>query len=85
MKASELKFSVDFVKAVGIKGSVQGSSGAAVDVSKDGNTVVISDYIVETETRGKTCYIDITSMTYEYGEYEPLENPFNKENIKVND
>ena len=82
LKANEIKFSVDFVKAVGIKGSVQGSYGTAVDVSEDGNTVVISEYTVETETRGKTCYIDIPSLTYEHGEYEPLENPFNKENIK---
>ena len=82
LKANELKFSVDFVKAVGIEGSVQGSYGTAVDVSEDGNTIIISEYNVETETRGKTCYIDIPSMTYEHTEYQPLENPFNKENIK---
>ena len=82
LKTKELKFSVDFVKAVGIEGSVQGSYGTAVDVSEDGNTVVISEYTVERETRGKTCYIDIPSLTYRHGEYEHLENPFNKENIK---
>ena len=82
LKANELKFSVDFVKAVGIEGSVQGSYGTAVDVSEDGKTIIISEYNVETETRGKTCYIDIPSMTYEHAEYQPLENPFNKENIK---
>ena len=82
LKANEIKFSVDFVKAVGIEGSVQGSYGTAVDVSRDGNTVVISEYAVETETRGKTCYIDIPSLTYEHSEYQPLENPFNKENAK---
>ena len=81
LKANELKFSVDFVKAVGIVGSVQGSYGTAVDVSEDGNTIIISEYNVETETRGKTCYIDITSMTYEYAEYQPLKNAFQKENI----
>ena len=82
LKANELEFSVDFVKAVGIEGSVQGSYGTAVDVSEDGNIIIISEYNVETETRGKTCYIDIPSMTYEHAEYQPLENPFNKENIK---
>ena len=82
LKANEIKFSVDFVKAVGIEGSVQGSYGTAVDVSEDGNTVVISEYNVEGEIRGKTCYIDIPSLTYEHGEYQPLEYPFNKENIK---
>ena len=81
LKANELKFSVDFVKAVGIEGSVQGSYGTAVDVSMDGNTIIISEYNVETETRGKTCYIDIPSMTYEYAEYQPLEKAFQKENI----
>ena len=81
LKANELKFSVDFVKAVGIEGSVQGSYGTAVDVSEDGNTIIISEYNVETETRGKTCYIDIPSMTYEYAEYKLLENAFQKENV----
>ena len=81
LKANELKFSVDFVKAVGIEGSVQGSYGTAVDVSEDGKTIIISEYNVETETRGKTCYIDIPSMTYEYAEYQPLESAFQKENI----
>ena len=81
LKANELEFSVDFVKAVGIEGSVQGSYGTAVDVSDDGNTIIISEYNVETETRGKTCYIDIPSLTYEYAKYQPLENTFKKENI----
>ena len=81
LKANELKFSVDFVKAVGIEGSVQGSYGTAVDVSEDGKTIIISEYNVETETRGKTCYIDIPSMTYEYAEYKLLENAFQKENV----
>ena len=81
LKENELKFSIDFVKAVGIEGNVQGSYGTAVDVSDDGNTIILSEYNVETETRGKTCYIDIPSLTYEHGEYEPLENAFQKENI----
>lgn len=82
LNAKEITFSVDFVKAVGIEGSVQGSYGIAVDVSKDGNTVVISEYNVDGEIRGKTCYIDIPSLTYEHGEYQPLENFFSKENIR---
>ncbi len=82
LKANELEFSVDFVKAVGIEGNVQGSYSTAVDVSEAGNTIIISEYNVETETRGKTCYIDIPSLTYEHGEYKPLANPFNEENIK---
>lgn len=81
LKENEPEFSVDFVKAIGIEGSVQGSYGTAVDVSADGNTVIISEYNAETETRGKTCRIDVPSKTYEYGEYEPLENAFQKENV----
>lgn len=81
LKANEIQFSVDFVKAVGIEGSVQGSYGPAVEVSEDGNTVLISEYNVETETRGKTCYIDIPSLTYEQGEYQPLDKAFQTENI----
>ncbi|MBE6651276.1 MAG: M56 family metallopeptidase [Ruminococcaceae bacterium] len=82
LRSNEITFSVDFVKAVGIEGSVQGSYGTAVEVSNDGNTVIISEYNVETEKRGKTCYIDIPSLTYEHGEYEPIEKPFNNKNIK---
>ncbi len=82
LKANKIKFSVDFIKAVGIEGSVQGSYGTSVDVSIDGNTVVISEYNVEKETRGKACYVDIPSLTYEYSEYKPLKVPFNKEHIK---
>ena len=51
-------------------------------MSEDGNTIIISEYNVETETRGKTCYIDIPSLTFRYDEYKPLEKLFNKENIK---
>lgn len=81
LKANEMMFSVDFVKAVGIEGNIQGSYGTAVEVSNDGTTVVISEYNAETETRGKTCYIDIPSQTYQHGEYKPLENAFSKDNI----
>lgn len=82
LKTNEIKFSIDFIKAVGIKGTVQGSYGTAVDVSEDGKTVVISEYNIDGETRGSTCYIDIPSLTYAHGEYQPLKKSFNKENIK---
>jgi len=81
LTANKMEFSVDFMKAVGIEGSVQGSYGPAVEVSEDGNTVILSEYTVETGKRGKTCFIDIPSMTYEYGEYQPLEKPFLKDSI----
>ena len=82
LNTSVVTFSVDFVKAVGIKGSVQGSYGTAVEVSGDGNTIIISEYDAEREIRGKTCYIHIPSLTYEHGEYQPLENVFRQEDIK---
>ena len=82
LKTKELKFSVDFVKAVGIEGSVQGSYGTAVDVSADGSEVVISEYDAETETRGKTCYIDLLSLTYKHGEYKAPKHPFDRETVQ---
>ena len=82
LNTEEIEFSVDFVKAVGIEGSVQGSKGPAVEVSADGNTVVICEYDAETEMRGKACYIDIPTLTYTYGEYNPMESVFEKENAK---
>ena len=82
LKANEIKYSVDFEKAVGIEGSVQGSYGTAVEVTEDGNNIIISDYNAETEERGKTCYIDVSSLTYEHSEYEKPEKLFDKEKVE---
>ncbi len=75
----QITFSVDFVKSNGQVGSVQGSHGIAVDVSSDGQTIMLYDYDVETETRGETCYIDIPTLTYSIQEYQPMENIFSQD------
>lgn len=80
LSARELVFSVDFIKAVGIAGSVQGSAGTAVEVSNDGKTIIISEYNAETESRGEVCYIDVPTLTYTRKEYKPLENAFQRHN-----
>ena len=78
----EIMFAVDFVKAVGIDGSVQGSRGTSVEVSADGKTIVISDYDAEKDVRHKTCYIDIPTLTYTVADYEPLEHVFERDDAK---
>lgn len=72
----EITFAVDFMKAVGIEGSIQGSRGTSVEVSADGKTIVISDYDVEQDVRHKTCFIDVPTLTYTIEDYEPLDRVF---------
>ncbi|MBR2473362.1 MAG: hypothetical protein IKB44_05385 [Clostridia bacterium] len=82
LNKKEITFAVDFTKAVGIEGSIQGSRGTSVDVSADGKTVIISDYDVEQNLRHKTCYIDIPTLTYTTADYKPLDNAFERESAK---
>lgn len=78
----EITFAVDFMKAVGIKGSIQGSRGTSVEVSADGKKIVISDYDAERNIRHKTCYIDIPTLTYTHAEYLPLQDVFDRDAAK---
>lgn len=82
LEKEEITFTVDFMKAIGIEGSVQGSWGSYVEVSADGKTIIISDYDVEQDKHHKTCYIDIPTLTYTIEEYEPLDNAFARDTIK---
>lgn len=82
LEKENISFSVDFMKAIGIDGSVQGSRGAYVEVSTDGKTLIISDYDVEQDQHYKTCYIDIPTQTYAIKEYEPLADAFVRDSIK---
>jgi len=82
LNESEITLAVDFVKAVGIEGSVQGSYGTAVEVSDDGKTVIVSEYDVEGDARGAVCTIDTEALTYTKGEYIPLDDAFMKDNTK---
>ena len=82
LNKKEITFAVDFMKAVGIEGSIQGSRGTSVEVSADGKTIVISDYDVEQDVRHKTCYIDIPTLTYTIADYKPLDNVFERDAAK---
>ena len=82
LNKKEITFAVDFMKAVGVEGSIQGSRGTSVEVSADGKTIVISDYDVEKNIRHKTCYIDIPALTYKIADYKPMDNAFDRENAK---
>lgn len=82
LNEKEYEFTVDFVKAVGIQGTVQGSHGTAVVVTADGKTIVIFECDSETGERGTACYIDIPSQTYYYGEYQEPESVVKRENHK---
>lgn len=82
LNKQEIIFSVDFIKAAGIEGSVQGSRGTAVDVSGDGETIIISYYDVEKDIRGMACYINVPTLTYIYGEYRPLESTFQSDSTR---
>ena len=78
----EITFAVDFMKAVGIEGNIQGSRGTSVEVSADGETVIISDYDAEKNIRHKTCYIDIPTLTYTIADYKPMDRVFDRETAK---
>lgn len=82
LEKKEISFAIDFMKAIGIDGSVQGSRGACVEVSTDGKTLIVSDYDVAQDQHYKTCYIDIPTQTYAIKEYEPLDDAFAHDSIK---
>lgn len=82
LNKKEITFAVDFMKAVGIEGSIQGSRGTSVEVSTDGETVIISDYDAEKNIRHKTCYIDIPTLTYTIADYKPMDSVFDRETAK---
>lgn len=73
----EMTFEIDFVKAYGKKGSVQGSYGTCAVTSSDGKCVVIT--YTEPDVVYDTYYIDVPTLTYRKGEYEDLANIFVKE------
>lgn len=82
LNKKEIIFAVDFMKAVGIEGSIQGSRGTSVEVSTDGKKIIISDYDVERNVRHKTCYIDVPTLTYTISDYEPLDKTFERDSAK---
>ena len=77
---NEMIFTVDFVKAYGKEGSVQGEYGTYVEVSNDGQNIVLSYTDPDDPEKVNDSYfIDVSSMTYTKGDYKPLENAFLRE------
>lgn len=80
LSEQKMSFAVDFVKAYGEKGSVQGSYGTYVEVSSDGQRIALTYTDPDApEVKNEAYYIDIPTMTYQRGEYQPLDDIFVKE------
>ncbi len=74
LKAEKITFAADLKKAVGTT-VIQGSEGAAVRVSADGNTIQL--YYYPEQGKPKMAYtIDARTGNYAYGEYEPIDPCF---------
>ena len=74
LKAEKIAFAADLEKAVGTT-VIQGSEGAAVRVSADGNTIQLFYYPEQGEP--KMAYtIDSHTGSYTYGEYAPIDPCF---------
>ena len=74
LKAEKITFAADLEKAVGTT-VIQGSEGAAVRVSADGNTIQLYYYPEQGEP--KMAYaIDSHTGSYTYGEYAPIDPCF---------
>lgn len=78
----KVTFSVDFVKALGQEGIVQGSHGTGVVVTSDGKSIIFDDNSLEPDSEGYgvVYYIDVPTLTYYRSDvYEPIEDYFDPE------
>lgn len=71
-------FDVDFMKAFGEQGSIQGSHSTYVEASPDGQSITIK-YDTPDVIR-EAYYIDVPTLTYQRRAYEPMERIFGEEN-----
>lgn len=74
----DVAFDVDFMKAYGERGLIQGSHSTYVEVSSDGRSITIK-YDTPEAVR-EAYYIDVPTLTYRRGAYEPMESIFGEEN-----
>ena len=82
LKEQTMVFQVDFIKAYGETGLVQGEYGTSVGVSADGQNLVLSYQDPDSpETQNDSYFIDLTTFTYQKGPFQPLPEPFPVENI----
>lgn len=80
LEAQKMDFTVDFVKVFGKEGLVQGEYGTAVEVSADGNTIIITYTDPDaTEIVYDACYIDVPAQVYNMDAYQPLEQVYDRE------
>lgn len=81
-------FGVDVVKIFGEECQTQGSYdpyAVKIHCSADGKIVAIScadrETSVDPETDRDAYYIDTSTLTYQKGKYQPIENAFDQENV----
>ena len=74
----DVAFDVDFMKAYGERGLIQGSHSTYVEVSSDWRSITIK-YDTPEAVR-EAYYIDVPTLTYRRGAYEPMESIFGEEN-----
>lgn len=76
-------FSVDFIKAYGVEGSVQGDTGTYAAASPDGMKIVLH-YIddVEQEDKYDAYYIDAAAMTWQTGKLQYLDETFDRDLVE---
>ncbi len=78
LKKDRMIFGIDFIKAFGEKGSVQGSECTVVQVSPDGQSIVLA---FDTSGKYDAYYIDVPTQTYYRGAYAPMEESFSAEDV----
>jgi hypothetical protein len=73
-------FNVDFVKVFGEEALIQGSVGTYVEASPDGQSITIEFQEDSSGVARDAYYIDVPTLTYQCGAYEPMESIFGEEN-----
>lgn len=86
LKNREITFGIDFVKAFGRKGSVQGEYGTGVSVSRDGKKIVFCDIDPDNpDAPVEDFFVDVPTLTYKRkpGRLEPMkrEDRYSRENV----
>ena len=76
-------FSVDFIKAYGVEGAVQGDTGTYAAASPDGMKIVLH-YIDDPEREEKydAYYIDVATMTWKTGQFRDMSACFDRDLVE---
>jgi len=77
LEQSKMVFEVDFVKAFGQTCNIQGDYGVTVEVSPDGQYIILSyTNPINPDFVHDTYFIDIPTLAYTRGAYEPMTDVF---------